>query len=152
MYCITDSVGITISLLNHRENDAFKQRINLAPFNRLNITVRDVPSDIWFIVLQIHTFQYNATLSYDKALLDKVSNRSLFGSNIGLYLKTYDITAPIQVFLKHENVYNLDVLLVIVTYGRNGKYIQIIYISILFLFEQHFFMELNLTPIHNTAH
>ncbi|KAG5316654.1 TM7S3 protein, partial [Acromyrmex insinuator] len=116
----SDSVGITVSLLNHRENDAFKQRINLAPFNRLNITVRDVPSDIWFIVLQIHTFQYNATLSYDKALLDKVSNRSLFGSNIGLYLKTYDITAPIQVFLKHENVYNLDALLVIVTYGRNA--------------------------------
>ncbi|XP_018359253.1 PREDICTED: transmembrane 7 superfamily member 3-like [Trachymyrmex cornetzi] len=115
-----DSVGITVSLLNHRENDAFKQRINLAPFNRLNITVRDVPSDIWFIVLQIHTFQYNATLSYDKALLDKVSNRSLFGSNIGLYLKTYGITAPIQVFLKHENVYNLDALLVIITYGRNA--------------------------------
>ncbi|KAL6256994.1 hypothetical protein P5V15_011930 [Pogonomyrmex californicus] len=117
---VSDSVGIIVSLWNHREHDAFKQRINLAPFNRLNITVTDVPSDIWFIVLQIHTFQYNATLSYDKALLDKVSNRSLFGSNIGLYLKTYDVTAPIQVFLKHNNVHNLDALLVIVTYGRNA--------------------------------
>lgn len=120
--CIADSVGIIVSLWNHRENDAFKQRINLSPFNRLNITVTNVPSDIWFIVLQIHTFQYNATLSYDKALLDKVSDRSLFGSNIGLYLKTHDVTAPIQVFLKHDNVHNLDALLVIVTYGRNGKY------------------------------
>lgn len=122
MYCIADNVGITVSLWNHRENDAIKQRINLAPFNRINITVIDVPSDIWFIVLQIHTFQYNATLSYDKALLDKVSNRSLFGSNIGLYLKTRDMTGPIQVFLKHDNVHNLDALLVIVTYGRNGEY------------------------------
>jgi len=122
MCCVADSVGITVSLWNHRENDAFKQRINLAPFNLLNITVIDVPSDIWFIILQIHTFQYNATLSYDKALLDKVSDRSLFGSNIGLYLKTRDVTTPIQVFLKHDNVHNLDALLVIVTYGRNGKY------------------------------
>ncbi|KYN01348.1 Transmembrane 7 superfamily member 3 [Cyphomyrmex costatus] len=121
MYCIADNMEITISLLNHRENDAFKQRINLAPFNRLNITVRDVPLDIWFIVLQIHTFQYNATLSYDKALLDKVSDRSLFGSNIGLYLKTHDVTTPIQVFLKHENLYSIDALLVIVTYGQNGN-------------------------------
>ncbi|XP_011867631.1 PREDICTED: transmembrane 7 superfamily member 3-like [Vollenhovia emeryi] len=117
---VSDSVGITVSLWNHRENNAFKQRINVAPFNRLNITVADVPSDIWFIVLQIHTFQYNATLSYDKALLDRVSNRSLFGTNIGLYLKTHDVTAPIQVFLKHDNVHNLDALLVIVTYGRNA--------------------------------
>ncbi|XP_012523753.1 transmembrane 7 superfamily member 3 [Monomorium pharaonis] len=117
---VSDNVGITVSLWNHHENDAFKYRINLAPFARLNITVIDVPSDIWFIILQIHTFQYNATLSYDKALLDKVSNRSLFGSNIGLYLKTYDVTAPIQVFLKHNNVHNLDALLVIVTYGRNA--------------------------------
>lgn len=138
MYCITDSVGITVSLWNHRENDVLKQRINLAPFNRLNITVTDVPSDIWFIVLQIHTFQYNATLSYDKALLDKVSSRSLFGSNIGLYLKTHNVIAPIQVFLKHDNVHNLDALLVIVTYGRNGKYIQItliiIYTSVFIIF------------------
>ncbi|XP_011694161.1 PREDICTED: transmembrane 7 superfamily member 3-like [Wasmannia auropunctata] len=116
---VSDS-GITVSLWNHSENDAFKQRINLVPFNRLSITVTDIPSEIWFIILQIHTFQYNATLSYDKALLDKVSSKSLFGSNIGLYLKTHDVTGPIQVFLKHDNVHNLDALLVIVTYGRNA--------------------------------
>ncbi|XP_011700842.1 PREDICTED: transmembrane 7 superfamily member 3-like [Wasmannia auropunctata] len=117
---VSDDAGITVSLWNHSENDAFKQRINLAPFNHLNITVTDIPSEIWFIILQIHTFQYNATLCYDEALFDKVSNRSLFGSNIGLYLKTHNVTAPIQVFLKHDNVHNLDALLVIVTYGRNA--------------------------------
>ncbi|XP_071653455.1 LOW QUALITY PROTEIN: transmembrane 7 superfamily member 3-like [Temnothorax longispinosus] len=117
---LSDSVGLVASLSNHSENDAFKQRINLAPFNRSKITVTDVPSDIWFIILQIHTFQYNATLSYDKELLGKVSNGSLFGSNIGLYLKTHNATAPIQVFLKHDNVNDLDALLVIVTYGQNA--------------------------------
>ncbi|XP_071564729.1 uncharacterized protein [Temnothorax nylanderi] len=117
---ISDSVGLVASLSNHSENDTFQQRINLAPFNRLKITVTDVPSDIWFIILQIHTFQYDATLSYDKQLLDKVSNGSLFGSNIGLYLKTHNATAPIQVFLKHDNVNDLDALLVIVTYGQNA--------------------------------
>lgn len=122
IYCVTDSVGITVSLWNHNKNDAFKQRINLIPFNHLNITVTDIPSDIWFIILQIHTFQYNATIAYDKELLDKVSSKSLFGSNIGLYLKTHNVTTPLQVFLKHNNVYNLDALLVIVAYDRNGKY------------------------------
>ncbi|XP_024893881.1 transmembrane 7 superfamily member 3-like [Temnothorax curvispinosus] len=117
---LPDSVGLVASLSNHSENDAFKQRINLAPFNRLKITVTDVPSDIWFIILQIHTFQYNATLSYDKELHGKVSNGSLFGSNIGLYLNTHNATAPIEVFLKHDNVNDLDALLVIVTYGQNA--------------------------------
>ncbi|XP_011166812.2 transmembrane 7 superfamily member 3 [Solenopsis invicta] len=117
---VSDGVRINVSLWNNHENDVIKQRISLAPFTRLTITVTEVPSDIWFIVLQIHTFQYNATLSYDKALLDKVSDRSLFGSNIGLYVKTHDVTAPIQVFLEHNNVHNLDALLVIVTYGRNA--------------------------------
>jgi len=84
--------------------------------------VTDIPSDIWFIILQIHTFQYNATIAYDKELLDKVSSKSLFGSNIGLYLKTHNVTTPLQVFLKHNNIYNLDALLVIVAYDRNGKY------------------------------
>lgn len=122
IYYITDDVRTIISLWNHNKNNAFKQRINLSPFSRLNITVIDIPSDIWFIILQIHTFQFNATIAYDKELLDKVSNRSLFGSNIGLYLKTHNVTTPIQVFLKHYNLYNLDALLTIVAYDRNGKY------------------------------
>ncbi|XP_072762373.1 transmembrane 7 superfamily member 3 [Anoplolepis gracilipes] len=117
---VSDNVGIIISLRNHNKNNAFKQQINLIPFNRLNITVTDIPPDIWFIILQIHTFQYNATIAYDKALLDKVSSKSLFGSNIGLYLKIHDITTPIQVFLKHNNLHNLDALLVIVAYDRNA--------------------------------
>ncbi|XP_029669870.1 transmembrane 7 superfamily member 3-like [Formica exsecta] len=116
----SDDVRTIISLWNHNKNNAFKQRINLIPFSRLNITVIDIPSDIWFIILQIHTFQYNATIAYDKELLDKVSNRSLFGSNIGLYLKTHNVTTPIQVFLKHYNLHNLDALLTIVAYDRNA--------------------------------
>ncbi|XP_050449282.1 transmembrane 7 superfamily member 3-like [Cataglyphis hispanica] len=117
---VSDNVGIIISLWNHNKNNAFKQRINLIPFSHLNITVTDIPPDIWFIILQIHTFQYNATIAYDKDLLDKVSSRSLFGSNIGLYLKTYNVTTPIQVFLKHYNLHNLDALLTIVAYDRNA--------------------------------
>jgi len=108
--------------LNRHENDALTKRITLSPANHFTITVTDVPQDIWFIVLQIHTFRYNVTLAYDKAALDKVSNRSLFGTNIGLYLKTHNATEPIQVFLTHHNVRDIDALLAIVPYGGNGKY------------------------------
>lgn len=88
----------------------------------MTITITDVPSKFSFIVLQIHTYEYNATLAYDKILFDKVSKESLFGSNIGLYLKTRNVTGPMQVFLKHDNVHDLDALLAIVPYGPNGKY------------------------------
>lgn len=122
MYCIADSGSITVSLLNYRESDVFKRRLNLAPSSALTINLKDIPSNLSFVVLQVHTFQYNATLSYDKTLLDKVSNKSLFGSNIGLYLKAHNVAVPIQVFLRHDNVHNLDALLVIMPYARNGKY------------------------------
>lgn len=107
--------------MNYRENDVFKKQLNLPPSSGLTIVVTDA-SAFSFIVLQVHTYQYNATLAYDKTLLDKVSGRSLFGSNIGLYLKTRNVTEPMQVFLKHCNVHKLDALLVIVPYGPNGKY------------------------------
>lgn len=55
-------------------------------------------------------------------MLDRVSNKSLFGSNIGLYFKTHNVQVPIQAFLKHDNIYKLNALLVVVPYGRNGKY------------------------------
>lgn len=122
MYYITDDNTIIASLLNYEENDIFKKRLNLPPSSGVTIAITDVPSDFSFIILQIHTYQYNATLAYDKALLDKVSKGSLFGSNIGLYMKTRNVTGPIQVFLKHENLHDLDALLVIVPYGPNGKY------------------------------
>ncbi|XP_032687137.1 transmembrane 7 superfamily member 3-like [Odontomachus brunneus] len=110
---------ITTSLLNYRENDVFKKRLNLPPSSGLTIIVTDA-SAFSFIVLQVHTYQYNATLAYDETLLDKVSEGSLFGSNIGLYLKTRNVTGPMQVFLKHYNVHKLDALLVIVPYGLNA--------------------------------
>lgn len=99
----------------------FKQILTLPPSSGLTINITDA-SNFSFVVLQIHTYQYNVTLAYDKALLDKVSRRSLFGSNIGLYLKTRDVTEPMQIFLKHDNVRTLDALLVIVPYGPNRKY------------------------------
>ncbi|XP_011135053.1 transmembrane 7 superfamily member 3 [Harpegnathos saltator] len=115
-----DNGTITASLLNYQENDSFKKRLNLPPYSGVTITVTDIPPDVSFVVLQIHTYQYNATLAYDKKLLDKVSRGSLFGSNIGLYLKTRNVIGPVQVFLTHDNVHDLDALLVIVPYGRTA--------------------------------
>lgn len=55
-------------------------------------------------------------------MLDRASNdTNLFGSNIGLYFKTHNVTTPIQVFLKNDNVYSIDMLLVIATYDRKGE-------------------------------
>jgi len=51
-----------------------------------------------------------------------VSKKNLFGSNIGLYFNTHNKTIPIQAFLKNDNVLSVDMLLAVVTYGRNGEY------------------------------
>ncbi|XP_014481385.1 PREDICTED: transmembrane 7 superfamily member 3-like isoform X2 [Dinoponera quadriceps] len=117
---IGNDATITASLLNYRENDIFKKRLILPPSSDVTITVTDVPPKFSFIVLQIHTYQYNATLAYDKTLLGKVSKGSLFGSNIGLYMKTRNVTGPLQVFLKHDNVHDLNALIVIVPYGSEA--------------------------------
>ena len=107
---------------DHVKNSVFKQRIKFNPDSHANITVINIPSDVWFIVLQVHTFQYNITIGYDKTTLDKVSNRSLFGSNIGLYFETHNVTTPIQAFLKNDNVRSVDMLVAIVTYGQKCEY------------------------------
>ncbi|KAI4491166.1 hypothetical protein M0802_010387 [Mischocyttarus mexicanus] len=113
-----DNNDISISLLNYPENEAFKKRITLAPASNYAINISDIPSIVSFLIFQVHTYQYNITLSYDKLNLNKVSNRSLFGSNIGLYIipKKDGLTF----FIKNDNVKNVEALLAIVSYSKQA--------------------------------
>lgn len=82
--------------------------------------VTNVSSSASFIIFQIHTYQYNVTLSYDKDYLD--SNRSVFGSNVGLFsrLTTNIVT---QLYVKNDNVHKVEALLVAIAYHDKCEYI-----------------------------
>ena len=80
--------------------------------------VTNVSSSASFIIFQIHTYQYNVTLSYDKDYLD--SNRSVFGSNVGLFSKpTRNI-----LYVRNDNVHKVEALLVAVAYNDKCEYID----------------------------
>ncbi|KAK2576523.1 hypothetical protein KPH14_005845 [Odynerus spinipes] len=109
---------IPISLLNCRAGEAITQRLIFAPTNNSVINITDVPSDM-FLILQVHTYQYNVSLSYDEQHLNKVSNNSLFGSNIGLFVIP-NKTEPTQVFLRNDNVRPVEALLAVVPYSKKA--------------------------------
>ncbi|XP_047356408.1 transmembrane 7 superfamily member 3-like [Vespa velutina] len=105
---------ISISLLNYRENEAVKKRITLVPTSNYTINIIDIPPIVSFLIFQVHTYQYNITLSYDKLNLNKVSNRSLFGSNVGLYIVPKKKESSF--FIKNDNVRKIETLLAVVPY------------------------------------
>lgn len=110
-----------MALSNVHSGDAFIQQINIAPSSNVTFNVTNVSSDASFIIAQVHAYEYNVTLSYDRDHLHKVSNRSVFGSNIGLFVKPgTQITT--QLFLKNDNVHHVDALLVVIPYTANGEY------------------------------
>ncbi|KAF7395096.1 hypothetical protein HZH66_008270 [Vespula vulgaris] len=115
---IFDDNIISISLLNYRKNEAVKERIKLAPTNNYMINITAIPPTISFLIFQVHTYQYNITLSYDKLNLNKVSNRSLFGSNVGLYIvpKKKETTF----FIRNNNVRHVETLLAVVPYLKQA--------------------------------
>ncbi|KAG7204770.1 hypothetical protein KM043_005179 [Ampulex compressa] len=111
------NTSVTLKFTNN-DNLAMKL-VSFAPVSNVTIEVNDIASNKSFVLLQVHTYQYNVTLSYDNMHLDKVSNRSIFGSNMGLYLKV-NLESPTLAILKNDNVHRVDALLVATAYDSNA--------------------------------
>ncbi|OAD62384.1 Transmembrane 7 superfamily member 3 [Eufriesea mexicana] len=93
----------------------YMKDISIAASSNVIFNITNVSSDTSFIIFQIHVYQYNVTLSYDKDYLSKVSNRSVFGSNIGL-LSRQATTGTTQLFVKNDNIHVVEALIVAVLY------------------------------------
>lgn len=114
----TDEEIVSISLSNYREGEAVKKRLTFAATSNYIINVTDITLDVSFLILQVHTYQYNVTLSYDKQYLGEAFNTSsLFGSNIGLFVKP-KTPGPTQVYLENDNVSPVEALLAVVPYTK----------------------------------
>ncbi|XP_053976872.1 transmembrane 7 superfamily member 3-like [Hylaeus volcanicus] len=101
---------------SHPTGDAYIQRISIAPASNVTCNITNVSSETSFIIAQIHTYQYNVTLSYTEDDLNKVSNNSVFGSNIGLLIRP-GLNIMTQLYLKNDNVHHVDALLVGIPYN-----------------------------------
>ncbi|XP_076249081.1 transmembrane 7 superfamily member 3 [Calliopsis andreniformis] len=116
---LDDGSVLKVPLTNVGMGDAYIQQISIAPSSNITFNVTNVSSTSSFTIIQVHTYQYNVTLSYDKEHLHKVSNKSVFGSNIGLYLKN-NLQVVTPMYLKNDNVHRVHALIAAIPYGPNA--------------------------------
>jgi hypothetical protein len=84
-----------------------------------SVTIRatQIPTTVKFLVFQVHSFVYNATLSYNETILP---NYHVNGTNIGLVKEPIGTAA--QVFYKNFNLNkDITVLIAVQAYDRGGK-------------------------------
>ncbi|KAK9296704.1 hypothetical protein QLX08_009376 [Tetragonisca angustula] len=106
-----DGSVLQVNLTSLHDYSPYTKRIAIEANSKSMFNVTNVSSSASFIIFQIHTYQYNVTLSYDKDYLD--SNRSVFGSNVGLFSKpTRNI-----LYVRNDNVHKVEALLVAVAYN-----------------------------------
>ncbi|XP_015432011.1 PREDICTED: transmembrane 7 superfamily member 3-like isoform X2 [Dufourea novaeangliae] len=111
-----DGSVLQMPLTNLASSEPFIKQITIAPSSNTTFNVTNVSSSASFIIVQVHTYQYNVTLSYDKDHLHKVSNRSVFGSNIGLYVKAGSSIVT-QLYLRNDNLHLVDAIAVAIIYN-----------------------------------
>lgn len=108
-----------MKLTNLHDTTPYMKQVSIAASSKAIFNVTNVSSNASFIIFQIHIYQHNVTLSFDKDCLNKVSNRSVFGSNIGLLSKL--TTNMTQFFVKNDNVHDVKALLVVIAYNNKGE-------------------------------
>ncbi|CAL7945112.1 unnamed protein product [Xylocopa violacea] len=116
---LSDGNVLTMALTDIHANTPYIRPVSIAASSNATFNITNVSSSVAFIIFQIHVYQHNVTLSYDKDYLNKVSNRSVFGSNIGLYSRlTKNIVT--QLFVKNDNVHAVQALLVAIAYHNRA--------------------------------
>lgn len=116
------SITISLKLLNTvnkdlpLDNEVIENLIPLSPTSVYSLQVIDIPTAVHFIVLQVHSYLYNVTLSYNRL---KQPHKYITGSNVGLV----QIIGPLrmaQFYLENNNTFNATVLMTVIAYGRNA--------------------------------
>lgn len=113
-----DGSVFEMKLTNLHDTTPYMKQVSIAASSKAIFNVTNVSSNASFIIFQIHIYQHNVTLSFDKDCLNKVSNRSVFGSNIGLLSKL--TTNTTQFFVKNDNVHDVKALLVVIAYNNKA--------------------------------
>lgn len=107
--------------LSEGDPDVFIQQITIAPSSNVTLNITNVSSSTAFIIAQVHAYQYNVTLSYDKDHLHVISNRSVFGSNIGLHIPMNPPVVITHLYLENNNVHTVHAVIATLSYGDRGE-------------------------------
>nr|XP_034194537.1 transmembrane 7 superfamily member 3-like [Osmia lignaria] len=105
-----DSV-LEINLRNLRDSIPYIKQIYISPSSNVTLSITNISSNIAFYIVQIHAHLHPVTLSYDANY-----KTSIYGSNIGLYVKsTFNKVSTL--FFKNEESYAIKAMLVIMGYN-----------------------------------
>ncbi|XP_050494697.1 transmembrane 7 superfamily member 3-like isoform X1 [Bombus huntii] len=116
---LTDGSVLQVNLTNLHDSVPYMRQVSIKASSNATFNIINISSNASFIIFQIHTYQHNVTLSYDKDYLNKISNKSVFGSNIGLFSRlTKNIVT--QLFVKNDNVHDVNGLLAVVAYHNKA--------------------------------
>ncbi|XP_075234158.1 transmembrane 7 superfamily member 3-like [Lycorma delicatula] len=91
----------------------------LMPFQRIKIDITDIPTDVRFLLVEVHSYLNSVTLSYNLDTDDKSSY--VTGTDIGLvkYTNSLLYTEPVTLYLSNDNNFNITVLLAVTTYHKD---------------------------------
>lgn len=121
---VLDGGATSISLSKYNESinedQAFTQLMTIEKNTNFVISVDDIPAEVTFIVVQVHAYIYNVSMSYDKNPISKVPGKFITGTNIGLFVETAGLTTA-AVYATNENAIEIDGLVAVVAYKNEGK-------------------------------
>ncbi|KAL7304849.1 hypothetical protein TKK_0002657 [Trichogramma kaykai] len=120
---VTDGTITSISLKTYNsssDNDeAFLQLVSIDGNANFKIQATDIPSDVYFVIIQVHTYMHNVSMYYDVAVSDRLTGNHVNGSNIGLLIETNAATnAVVQV--SNTNSESVGSLIAILAYTKDA--------------------------------
>ncbi|PSN33848.1 hypothetical protein C0J52_24247 [Blattella germanica] len=119
---VTQEDNYNVSLLNYNVTNTaghvIKSIKHLTPFSSITINVMEIPTDVRFIIVQTHAFQYDVTLSYNSSL---EPHMYVNGTNIGLVqvIDTGQIDTKLYLYNLNENK-TVTVLVTVQAYGDDA--------------------------------
>ncbi|OXU25062.1 hypothetical protein TSAR_002249 [Trichomalopsis sarcophagae] len=134
------TANISLSTYNKTQNEdqAFTELININDSANFAITVNDIPTEVSFVIIQLHAYMHNASMSYNKTSIKRTPGNFVIGTNIGLYVDTTGV-ADTVVYASNENNFEIAGLVAVVAYRYDGnvcvkEYIKIFIKSILYTY------------------
>ncbi|XP_031838981.1 transmembrane 7 superfamily member 3 [Nomia melanderi] len=112
--------GDTLNVHLSKSDDLYVEQITIAPSSNVTLNITNVSSSTSFIIAQVHAYQYKVTLSYDKDHLHVISNRSVFGSNIGLHIPMNPSVVITHLYLENDNVHTVHAVIAAVAYNNRA--------------------------------
>ncbi|XP_001602858.1 transmembrane 7 superfamily member 3 [Nasonia vitripennis] len=111
------TANISLSTYNKTQNvdQAFTQLININDSANFAITVNDIPTEVSFVIIQLHAYMHNASMSYNKTSIKRTPGNFVIGTNIGLYVDTTGV-ADTVVYASNENNFEIAGLVAVVAY------------------------------------